>query len=415
MKTLKVHIVDALKRYLHTNRELAPFRGNIWRLALAQALSGANNVVLFITGAIVGNSLAPTPLLATLPVSLFVIGMAVFVLPVGEIARKFGRKTAFSVGTLCGALTGLLAALAILINSFWLYCFSTFVGGAYAAVILSFRFAVTDGLPTPMQAKALSWVMAGGIFAGVIGAQLVTYTMHLDEFIGLDKTFVITFIAQAVVALLAGMILRGVNTQKVSVRLISSERSLIEIAVQPRFISAVVCGAASYLVMNFLMTSAPLAMRMHGHAQEAANTGMQWHVIAMYAPSFFTGNLIARFGAVQIATLGILLTAVSAFIGFTGESVYHFYALLILLGIGWNFGFLGASAMVLSCHQPEEKNKVQSLNDFIIFGLTAIGSLASGGVLSSYGWQVVLWVSFIPLALSFIAIGFVQQYAKKAS
>lgn len=396
---------NSKRQYLHVIKELQPYRGNVWRLTLAQALSGANNVVLYATGAVVGSMLAPTQLLATLPVSIFVIGMAVCVLPMGEVAKKYGRQTAFMLGTVSGVLTGLLAALAVIYDSFWLYCISTFIGGAYAAVILSFRFAVTDGLPQRKQPMALSLVMLGGIFAGVIGTQLVTHTMHL----GAGQEFVFTFVIQAIVAVLAGFILRGVKLPKVSVKPTSSQQTLLDIAQQPQFISAVICGAVSYLVMNFLMTSAPLAMRIHGHAQEAANLGMQWHVIAMYAPSFVTGRLISRFGAFRVATIGILLSGVSAIIGFTGSSVHHFYWLLILLGIGWNFGFLGASAMILECHKPEEKNRVQSLNDFIIFGLTAIGSLASGGILSNYGWQVVLWVSLIPLTLSFIAMTLVKK------
>jgi len=156
--------------------------------------------------------------------------------------------------------------------------------------------------------------------------------------------------------------------------------------------------------MNFLMTAAPLAMHMHGHSHESSNLGIQWHVIAMYAPSFFTGKLIARFGAVRISAIGIVLTGISAAVGLLGVDVNHFWWLLILLGIGWNFGFLGASALVLECHKPEEKNRVQSLNDFIIFGLMAIGSFSSGGLLSAYGWQMVLWVSFVPLILAALAL-----------
>src|SRR5690606_20191920 len=155
-------------------------------------------------------------------------------------------------------------------------------------------------------------------------------------------------------------------------------------------------GAVSYLLMNFLMTAAPLAMQLCGHSQENANLGLQWHVIAMYAPSFFTGRLITRFGATRIVMAGLLLTALSAAVGLTGLDVAHFWLTLVLLGVGWNFGFIGASSMVLECHRPEEKTRVQSLNDFIVFGTMAIGSFASGGVLAAYDWDVVLWVSFVP-------------------
>lgn len=384
-------------------------RSNLWRLTLAQALAGANSVVVFATGAIVGSMLAPSPLLATLPISIFVVGMAVCVFPAGELARKYGRKAAFMAGSVAGVLTGLLAMAAMFTGLFWLFCLSTLLGGAYAAVVLSFRFAVTDGLPPEKRPQALSLVMAGDIVAGVIGPQLVTQTMYLWP----EKMFAATFLAQAVVAVISGVILYGVQSPAVKEQH-GGGRPLMEIALQPRFISAVVCGAASYMIMNFLMTAAPLAMHMHGHSHESSNLGIQWHVIAMYAPSFFTGKLIARFGAVRISAIGIVLTGISAAVGLLGVDVNHFWWLLILLGIGWNFGFLGASALVLECHKPEEKNRVQSLNDFIIFGLMAIGSFSSGGLLSAYGWQMVLWVSFVPLVLAAVALSAAKVAKLKA-
>jgi MFS family permease len=169
--------------------------------------------------------------------------------------------------------------------------------------------------------------------------------------------------------------------------------------------------------MNFLMTAAPLAMRMCGHSQETSNLGLQWHVIAMYAPSFFTGRLIQRFGAPRIVMMGLTLTGVSAAVGLAGIDVAHFWVTLILLGLGWNFGFVGASAMVLECHHPEEKTRVQSFNDFIVFGLMAVGSFTSGGLLDAYGWDTVLWVSFAPLAIVVLALtaSFIRNSRKPAT
>jgi len=209
---------------------------------------------------------------------------------------------------------------------------------------------------------------------------------------------------QAAVAAMAGLILLGVKLPMPTAAEMAGGRPLAEITRQPRFVAAVICGAVSYMLMNFLMTAAPLAMHMCGHTQESANLGLQWHVIAMYAPSFFTGPLIARFGAGRMATIGLALTGLSAAVGLGGIDVAHFWATLVLLGLGWNFGFLGASALVLECHRPEEKTKVQSFNDFIVFGLMAIGSFSSGGLLSAYGWNTVLWGSFVPLALSVVAL-----------
>lgn len=374
--------------------------GNIWRLSVAQALAGANAVVIYATGSIVGDKLASSPVLATLPVSIFVVGMAACILPVGAITRRHGRRAAFLAGTGAGVLAGLLAALAVVIGSFWLFCLATFFGGSYAAVVLSFRFAAADGVAPARRARALSLVMAGGVAAGIFGPQLVTYTMGLWP----AHTFGATFLVQAAVAAISALILLGVRLPMPTQEEKTGGRPLATIVRQPRFIAAATAGAVSYMLMNFLMTAAPLAMIMSGHSQASANTGLQWHVIAMYGPSFFTGSLIARFGAGRIATAGLLLTGVSAVVGLGGADITHFWWFLVLLGLGWNFGFLGASALVLECHRPEEKARVQSFNDFIVFGLMAVGSFSSGGLLSAYGWNTVLWTSFAPLALSIVAL-----------
>ncbi len=375
-------------------------QANIIRLTIAQALAGANSVVVYATGAIIGDMLAPSKALATLPISMFVVGMAACTLPAGMIAQRYGRRTAFLIGTASGVLTGLLAALAVVISSFWLFATATFFGGAYAAVVLSFRFAAADCAPAERRPRALSLVMAGGVAAGVVGPQLVTYTMDLWQ----PFTFAATFIAQAIVAALSGFILAGVRLPTLTRAEIAGGRPLAEIARQPRFVIAVICGVISYLLMNFLMTAAPLAMHMCGLSQDVANLGLQWHVIAMYGPSFFTGSLISRFGASRVVAFGLTLIAISAIIGLMGVDVAHFWLTLIILGLGWNFGFVGASALVLECHRPEEKSRVQSLNDFLVFGTMSVGSFLSGSLLSSYGWDTVLRISFLPLTLAVVAL-----------
>lgn len=376
--------------------------GNVLRLSVAQALAGANSTVVYATAAIVGNVLAPSKILATLPISVFVVGMAAGTLPAGAIARRYGRRAAFLVGTGLGTLAGLLAALAIVVSSFWLFCAATFFGGAYGAVVLSFRFAAADCVPPERRARALSAVMAGGVFSGVIGPQLVTYTMNL----WLPYMFAATFLAQAAVAVIAGFILFGVRLPKPTAADIVGGRPIGTILRQPRFIIAMICGTVSYVLMNFLMTAAPLAMHLCGLSQEDSNLGLQWHVIAMYAPSFFTGRLIGRFGAPRVVGAGLALIAAAGAAGLTGTDVLHFWLSLILLGLGWNFGFLGASALVLECHRPEERTRVQSLNDFVVFGMMVLGSFASGGLLTAYGWNTVIWASFLPLAAAVAALAF---------
>lgn len=387
-------------------------RSNVVRLAVAQALAGANSTVVYATGAVVGDMLAPTRTLATLPVSVFVVGMALCTLPLGAVAERYGRRIAFLLGASCGILAGLIAFLAILRASFPLFCVATFFGGIYAAMVLSFRFAAADCAAPERRARALSAVMAGGVFAGVIGPQLVTHTMNLWP----PYLFAATFVGQAVVAAFSAIILAGVELPRPTAADRSAGRPLAVIARQPRFILAVICGVVSYLLMNFVMTSAPLAMKFCGLSQNSANLGLQWHVIAMYAPSFWTGRLISRFGASVIVAVGLALIAASSSVGLLGIDVAHFWATLSLLGIGWNFGFIGASAMVLECHRPAEKARVQSLNDFVVFGTMTLGSFLSGGLLSSFGWSTVLGLSFVPLFAALLSlIGFSYRPALRQS
>jgi predicted MFS family arabinose efflux permease len=373
---------------------------DVLRLAVAQALAGANSSVVYAVGAIIGNMLAPNKALATLPISVFVVGMAACTLPAGAIARRHGRRAAFLAGTGCGVLTGLLSTAAVMLGSFWLFCVATFFGGAYAAVVLSFRFAAADCVSPERRARALCAVMAGGVVAGIVGPQLVTYTMDLWQ----PYVFAATFLAQAAVAVLSALVLVGVRIPMPTAAEVAGGRPLGVILRQPRFIIAVICGVVSYTLMNFVMTAAPLAMHLCGLSQESSNWGLQWHIIAMYGPSFFTGRLITRFGAPRIVAVGLALTAISVAIGLMGIDVLHFWLTLILLGLGWNFGFVGASALVLACHRPEERTRVQSLNDFFVFGTMTLGSFASGGLLTGYGWDMVLWVSYVPLAVAVAAL-----------
>jgi MFS family permease len=370
-------------------------RSNVVRLAAAQALTGANSAVIFATGSIVGATLAPDVSLATVPLSMFVLGLATGTLPTGAISRAYGRRVAFIIGTGFGVLTGLLGALAILRGSFALFCCATFLGGLYGAVSQSYRFAAADGASPAFRPKAVSWVMAGGVFAGVLGPQLVQWTMDIWP----PFLFAFSFLMQAAVALAAMAILSGVDAPKPAPADLHGGRPLLEIVRQPRFIAAAICGIVAYPTMNLVMTSAPLAMKICGLSVSDSNFGIQWHIVAMYAPSFFTGSLIARFGAPKVVAAGLLLEAGAATIGLSGITALHFWATLIVLGIGWNFGFVGASALVLETHRPQERNKVQAFNDFLVFGMMAVGSFSSGQLLANYGWSAVNLVVFPPVVL----------------
>ena len=311
----------------------ARVRSNVVRLAAAQALTGANSAVIFATGSIIGATLAPSISLATVPLSMYVLGLAAGTLPTGAISRAYGRRVAFIIGTGCGVLTGLLGSFAILHASFWLFCCATFLGGLYGAVSQSYRFAAADGASVAYRPKAVSWVMAGGVFAGVLGPQLVQWTMDIWP----PYLFAFSFVVQAAVALVAMAVLSGVDAPKPAPADLHGGRPLFEIARQPRFIAAALCGIIAYPMMNLVMTSAPLAMKMCGLSVSDSNFGIQWHIVAMYAPSFFTGSLIARFGAPRIVAVGLSLEAVAAVIGLSGITAMHFWATLMVLGRGLEF------------------------------------------------------------------------------
>ena len=391
---------------------------SVLRLAIAQALSGANTTVVYATAPIIGHLLAPRPGMATLPISVFVIGMALSTLPVGAVARQHGRHAAFFLGNGCGVVSGLLASLALVQASFVLFCIAMLFGGAYAAVVLTFRFAAAECVPAADKPRALSLVLAGGVFAGVLGPQLVTATMNQWP----PHAYAATYLCAAAVSLLSALVLRGVRfaggpatpatAGAAPSALPISSRPIRDVVRQPRFVVAMLCGVVSYMLMNFMMTSAPLAMELCGLPREYSNYGIELHVVAMYLPSFFTGRLIARFGETPIVLAGLALTAAAALVGMSGQTVAHFWWALALLGVGWNFGFLGASAMVLQCHTPQEGPRVQSINDFVVFGTMVIGSFASGSLLSAYGWSTVAALTLPPVVVAAAAllwIGRVRQ------
>jgi MFS family permease len=385
-------------------------RSNVARLAAAQALTGANSAVIFATGSIVGATLAPDLSLATVPLSMYVVGLAAGTLPTGAISRAYGRRVAFIIGTGCGMLTGLLGAYAILRGSFVLFCVATFLGGLYGAVSQSYRFAAADGASAAFRPRAVSWVMAGGVFAGVLGPQLVQWTMDIWP----PYLFAFSFLMQAAVALVAMAVLAGVDAPKPAPADMHGGRPLLEIARQPRFIAAAFCGIVSYPMMNLVMTSTPLAMQMCGLSVSDSNFGIQWHIVAMYGPSFFTGALISRFGAPRIVAIGLTLEAVGAAIGLSGLTAMHFWACLIVLGVGWNFSFVGASALVLETHRAQERNKVQAFNDFLVFGMMAVGSFSSGQLLANYGWSAVNMVVFPPVLLGLGVLMFASFARRRA-
>jgi predicted MFS family arabinose efflux permease len=357
---------------------------------VAQALAGGNNTVVVSTGAIIGAVLAPDKALATLPITFMVLGMWLGTLPIGMLARRFDRRMALQTGSVFGVLSGLISCVAVIGGQFWLLLLGTFCAGIYAAAHQSYRFAAADTASEHFRAKAVSWVLAGGVFAAVIGPQLVIFTKDLLP----PYLFAASYLGQSACALIAAGVLTLVKVPPRRPPPREPPRRLGQIVFTPRFVVAVACGVASYSMMNMVMTSAPLAMVLCGHSVTDAALGIQWHVLAMYAPSFFTGGLIARFGVMRITGVGLGLIVLAGAVGLAGITVAHFWANLILLGLGWNLSFIGATTMVTQCHRPHERNKVQAFNDFLIFGAMAVSSFSSGQLLEYFGWQTVNEVIF---------------------
>lgn len=367
-------------------------RRNVALLAFAQALGGASASIVIATGPLIGSALLGSDKsLATLPVSFMVLGTALGMLPAGMIMRRFGRRRSFLGSSIGGTVTSLLAAWAVLGASFWLFTLACAAMGFVTAFVQQFRFAAADTASPAFRPRAISWVMAGGILAGVIGPQTVILTRDLFAPI----LFAGTYIALAGLSFLAFLVLWFLKSPPPMAKAQAGDaRPLGEIMRQPGFIVAVTCGIVSYALMSLVMTATPLAMIGCGLTTTDAALAIQWHVLAMFGPSFFTGSLIARFGVRTIVLVGLALLCGCAVIALSGEEVGHFWVALILLGVGWNFGFIGATTMLTACYRPSERNMVQSANDFLVFGFVAFASFSSGSLLYNFGWGTVNMLVF---------------------
>ncbi len=376
---------------------------NTWVLTAAQSLGGASTPIVVSLGGLVGQQLASNPSLVTLPVSMLNLGLALGTIPAAMLMRRLGRRPAYVFGALLGMSAGLIATAGILAASFLVFCLGTFTAGFYSAYVQSYRFAATDGLEGHDREKAIARVMLGGLAAAIIGPQLVIWTR--DALPG--HAFAGSFLSQAALALLAIPILLSLRRPRVDrakVQAPYAGRSLAQFLTAPRYMLAVATGVVSYGLMTFLMTAAPMAMVGHGHSVDAAALGIQWHILAMFGPSFFTGRLMVRFGKERVAAVGLMLIGLSATVALNGLDIAHFWGALILLGIGWNFGFIGATAMVADCHTPEERGKAQGANDFMVFGVVACASFFSGSLLHSSGWGVINQLVFPAIAFVLVPL-----------
>jgi predicted MFS family arabinose efflux permease len=364
-------------------------------LAASQAIIGSAAPIAISLGALVGYYLlGDDKSLATAPVTGFNVGVALGAIPAAAIIRKIGQRSGFMTGTVVTALGGLVATLALFQSSFWLFVAGLLGIGVGGAFVQQFRFAAADNAPPQFKARAISFVLAGGIFTAIIGPQIVIYTREMLAPVMFAGSFVSILGLAAVGAVLLSFLRVSSHAAGPAVESDAPARPLMEIAMQPQFAVGLLCAVGSYALMSLVMTGAPLAMVGCGFSPDDATLGISWHVMAMFGPSFFTGALITRFGKETIVAVGLVLLICCALVALSGIQLWQFWTALILLGLGWNFGFIGATAMVAGSYRDSEKGKVQGLHDFILFSSVALGSLLSGAVYNAWGWEMLNWIVF---------------------
>ncbi|PWR23716.1 MFS transporter [Zavarzinia compransoris] len=370
-------------------------RRNVLLLGLGQALYGTATTILFTLNGLVGHMLAADKALATLPVTAVMVGAALSTVPAAQVHRLFGRRVGFVLGALAGALGGAGYGLGIWLGDFWLFTAAALVTGWYFANAQFYRFAAAEAAAEARRPRAISLVMAGGVAAALAGPELVKYSK--DLVLGLP------FIGAYGVVVVLGLVAMGLMS---ALRLApppaadrhDSGRPLAVILRQPRMLAALATGIAAYASMSLVMTATPIAMVACSLTVEDAAFVIQWHSLAMFAPSFFTGRLIERFGVIPVIAAGLVLILACTAVALAGVALEHFWVALVLVGLGWNFAFVGATSLVTTCYEPAERTKTQAANDFLVFGVVSGASFLSGVLLNWTGWDGVP-VATLPLAL----------------
>ncbi len=373
---------------------------NLWLLAICQGLFLTNNVTFIAINGLVGLNLAPLGWMATLPVMGYVVGGALSTGLVATTQRRFGRKTSFQIGLLVGALSALLCCYAAYSRNFWLLVAATLIAGYYNANAQLYRFAAAELAVPSFREKAVSLVMAGGLLGAVAGPNLAAATRSLT-----DVPFAGAYLALAGVAVLAMALLSFIEfAPPPTHESTSGGRPLGVIMRQPVFIVAAVAGALGYGVMNLLMAATPIAMQICGLPFSDVALVLEWHVIGMFAPGFFTGHLIKKFGTLPIMGVGLALNVVCVLIALSGVEFRQFVSALFLLGLGWNFLFTGATTLALTAYRPEEKDKAQGALNFCVFSVLALSSLTSGVLVTTQGWTLLNLGSLLPLTVTGLAL-----------
>ncbi|MBT8412484.1 MAG: MFS transporter [Octadecabacter sp.] len=361
-------------------------RRNVTVLVAAQAILGAQLPMIFIIGGLAGTTLAPNVCLATLPISMIVLGSMLTATPISSFMQSYGRTAGFFVGAFGGALGAVIGAIGLFYANFWLFLGGSFLTGVYMSAQGFYRFAATDVASDEYRPKAISYVMAGGLFSAVIGPQLVKFTSD-----AMVVPFLGTYIAIVVLNLLGAVLFLFLDApapvkQAADEAIGRTRRQLLR---DPRIAVSIICAMVAYALMNLVMTSTPLAVVGCGFTTNDAADIVSGHVLAMFAPSFFTGHLIARFGAERIVAVGLLILTSAGAVALSGTELTNFYVALILLGLGWNFGFIGATTMLSQAHSVSERGRVQGMNDMIVMGCVTLASLSSGGLMNCLGGDAV--------------------------
>jgi len=383
---------------------------NLTVLLICQALGMSCLSLSMTIAALVGDMLAPDPSLATVPLSLQFVGTMIATIPASLFMGRHGRRLGFSLGAILGVAAGGVCAWAVFAGSFYLFSAGSLCLGFFAAHIAYYRFAAADAANVAFRSRAVSWVLAGGLVAAFLGPELAKHTRDLFEPI----LFAGGYLAIACLAFSSLLLLQFLNIPAPRPEERQNRgRPLREVARQPGLVIAIFCAMVGYGAMNLVMVSTPLAMVACAHPFEAAAMVIQWHVVGMYAPSFFTGNLIHRFGAFSVIAAGALLIIACVIVNLSGIDVTQFFSGLILLGLGWNFMYVGGTTLLTECYRTEEKAKVQALNDFLVFGTTVVTAFSSGFLFNNFGWSAVNLGVLLPVALALAAVIWLARQRRK--
>jgi len=399
----------------HAEIDLASAKRNVAILTTAQAILGSAPPIAFAVGGLAAyQMLGDDKGLATAPLTAFNVGVSAGAVLVAIVSRLLGRQLGFIIGATMMSVGGIVATIALFRGDFWLFVLSMVVTGISGGFTQKIRFAAADASPSTYKATAISWILAGGIVSGVLGPQIARFTGELFPAVPFAGPFLM-FVPIGLVAVAVLLFLRLPALTNGHANSAEPPRTLAEIVMTQRFATGMFCGISTYALMTFMMTGAPLAMVIGcGFSTDLSTWGIQFHVLGMFAPSFFTGQLINRYGAEKVVAAGLGILMLCAVVAHAGIELWNFWGALILLGVGWNFGFIGSTAIVASSYRPSEADKVQGFNDIILFSAVALASFASGQVFNAFGWEAMI-LPVWPLAITGLILLFLLYRKKSAA